>query len=134
MSTLHLFAINPSAAEPIFRQLVEQVRRMVAAGQLRAGDEIPSVRDLAQHLVVHPMTVSKAFGQLEAEGVLTRRRGLPMVVAPQHQSAQTTADRAALLRPTLIKAAREARQLELPPEEALRLFEALLCQPLDEQP
>ena len=59
--------------------------RRVAAGQLKAGDEIPSVRELAQALAVHPMTISKAYSMLEMEGVLERRRGLSMVVAAQHQ-------------------------------------------------
>ncbi|MDP3222536.1 MAG: GntR family transcriptional regulator, partial [Rubrivivax sp.] len=79
-----LFSINPGATEPIYRQLVEQMRRRIAGGQLRAGAEIPSVRELAEALAVNPMTVSKAFSLLEAEGLLERRRGLPMVVAQQH--------------------------------------------------
>ena len=54
---------------------IEQVRRRIASGQLSAGQEIPSVRELAQTLAVHPMTVSKAFGLLEAEGFLLDKQG-----------------------------------------------------------
>lgn len=122
----HFVHINTGSAEPIYRQLVEQVRRRIAAGQLRAGDEIPSVRELAQALAVHPMTVSKAYSLLEAEGALERRRGLSMVVAAQHQTAQPAASRVALLRPTLERAAAEARQLELPDRQALKLFDDIL--------
>lgn len=121
-----LFSINPGSPEPIYRQLVEQLRRRVASGQLVAGQEIPSVRELAQALAVNPMTVSKAFGLMEAEGLVERRRGLPMVVAAQHQRAMKTRGRVELLRPVLEKAAAEARQLELPPEQVLSLFKALL--------
>ncbi|WP_431049086.1 GntR family transcriptional regulator [Roseateles sp. L2-2] len=121
-----LFSINPGSAEPIYRQLVEQLRRRVASGQLVAGQEIPSVRELAQALAVNPMTVSKAFGLMEAEGLVERRRGLPMVVAAQHQKAMKTRGRVELLRPALEKAAAEARQLELPPDQVLALFKALL--------
>jgi len=121
-----LFSINPGSPEPIYRQLVEQLRRRVASGQLVAGQEIPSVRELAQTLAVNPMTVSKAFGLMEAEGLVERRRGLPMVVAAQHQRAMRTRGRVELLRPVLEKAAAEARQLELPPEQVLSLFKALL--------
>lgn len=121
-----LFSINPGSPEPIYRQLVEQLRRRIASGQLVAGQEIPSVRELAQALAVHPMTISKAFGLMEAEGLLERRRGLPMVVAAQHQRAMGTRSRIELLRPTLEKAAAEARQLELPAEQALALFKTLL--------
>jgi len=127
MSADHFaFRINTGSTEPIYRQLVEQVRRRIAAGQLVAGQEIPSVRELAQALAVHPMTISKAYGLMEMEGLLERRRGLSMVVAQQHRKAQPAASRVELLRPTLERAAAEARQLQLPAAQALRLFEQIL--------
>jgi GntR family transcriptional regulator len=122
--TANLFSIATGSSEPIYRQLVEQVRRLSASGQLRPGDEMPSVREIAQALALNPMTVSKAYSLLEMEGVLARRRGLGMVVAesaPAHP-----ADRATLLRPTLERAAVEARQLELDPETVLSLFATIL--------
>ena len=121
-----LFSITSGSAEPIYRQLVAQVRRCIAGGQLKAGEELPSVRELAQSLAVNPMTVSKAFGLLEAEGLLARRRGQAMVVAQTHRQAQPAADRRALLRPTLELAAREARQLQLSDPQALALFRQIL--------
>ncbi len=120
------FSIQTGSAEPIYRQLVEHVRRRVASGQIKAGDEIPSVRELAQQLAVHPMTISKAYSLLEAEGLLERRRGLAMRVAPQHQRAQPAASRVELLRPALVRAAAEARQLQLSKRTALQLFEDIL--------
>ena len=126
MTAVDLFSIATGSPEPIYRQLVEQVRRLVAGGQLSAGEELPSVRELAQALAVNRMTISKAFSLLEAEGVFERRRGLAMVVAPQHRRAQPAADRAELLRPTLERAANEARQLELPAAQALALFKTVL--------
>jgi len=126
MDPTHFVQINTGSPEPIYRQLIEQVRRRVAAGQLKAGDEIPSVRELALALAVHPMTISKAYSMLEMEGLLERRRGLSMVVAAQHQRAQSAADRVELLRPTLERAAAEARQLELPKAQVLQLFKTLL--------
>ena len=89
------FSINTGSTEPIYRQLIEQLRRRVASGQLSAGQEIPSVRELAQALAVHPMTISKAYSLLEAEGLLERRRGLAMRVAAQHRRAQSAASRIA---------------------------------------
>ncbi len=126
MPPLDLFTVATGSAEPIYRQLIEQVRRHVASGQLKAGDELPSVRELAQALAVNPMTVSKAYGVLEAEGVFERRRGLAMVVAALHRRPQAAADRAELLRPTLERAAAEARQLHLTPAQALALFRSIL--------
>jgi GntR family transcriptional regulator len=81
MDTPIQFQIHTGSAEPIYRQLMDQLRRRVAAGQWRAGQELPSVRELALELAVHPMTISKAYSMLETEGLLQRRRGLPMVIA-----------------------------------------------------
>jgi len=126
--TSQLFSITPGSTEPIYRQLVEQVRRLVAGGQMAPGDELPSVRDVASSLAVNPMTVSKAYGLLETEGLLARRRGLGMLVAerPHSSRSRSQAERAALLRPTLERAAREARELELDPDIVLNLFTHLL--------
>ena len=126
MPTDFPFSINTGSTEPIYRQLIEQVRRRIASGQLSAGQEIPSVRELAQTLAVHPMTVSKAFSLLEAEGLLERRRGLSMVVAAQHTQAKSSASRVELLRPTLQKAAAEVHQLELSKAQAIQLFQTIL--------
>ena len=126
------FSIQTGSPEPIYRQLVEHVRRRVASGQIKAGDEIPSVRELAQQLAVHPMTISKAYSLLEAEGLLERRRGLAMRVAPQHQRAQPAASRIELLRPALARAAAEARQLQLPKATVMKLFSDILDE--DEHP
>jgi GntR family transcriptional regulator len=122
----HLFSIATGSSEPIYRQLVEQARRLIAGGQLAPGDAMPSVRDIAQALALNPMTVSKAYGILEMEGALARRRGLGMTVAERQGSAHSMASRSDLLRPTLEKAALEARQLELDPETVLALFEKIM--------
>ena len=124
--TAQLFAIATGSPEPIYRQLVEQVRRLVAGGQLAAGDSLPSVRELALALAVNPMTVSKAYGLLEMEGLLVRRRGLGMSVAERASSGRSGGERLALLRPTLERAAREARELELDPGTVLSLFTDIL--------
>jgi GntR family transcriptional regulator len=122
----NLFSITTGSTEPIYRQLVEQARRLVAGGQLAPGDEMPSVREVAQALALNPMTVSKAYGLLEMEGVLARRRGLGMVVADQPRQRHGADERIAMLRPTLERAALEARQLELDPETVLALFNQIM--------
>jgi len=122
----HLFSIATGSSEPIYRQLVDQVKRLVAAGQMAPGDGMPSVREVAQALALNPMTVSKAYSLLEMEGVLTRRRGLGMEVAARTGTAQSVQERAELLRPTLERAAMEARQLELDSDTVLSLFTQIL--------
>lgn len=116
------FDIQPQLATPIYRQVVEQVQRLVAGGQLGPGDELPSVRAVAERHAINPMTVSKAYSLLEAEGLLERRRGVGMVVAAGVKQAGASADRVALLAPALEMAARQALQLGIAPAAALAAF------------
>ena len=116
-----MFILHPGSGVPIYRQLVEQVRRLVAGGQLPPGAELPSVRELAVTHAVNPMTVSKAYSLLEAEGVLERRRGKAMTVA-SHGSAQASlAQRQKQLAPQLREVVAAARQLDLTQAELVAL-------------
>jgi GntR family transcriptional regulator len=117
------FDIQPQLATPIYRQVVEQVQRLVAGGQLRAGDELPSVRAVAERHAINPMTVSKAYSLLEAEGLLERRRGLGMVVAASAQPARVGGGRLTLLEPALLAVARQAQQLGVTPAQAVKALE-----------
>ncbi len=117
------FDITPASPTPIYRQIVEQVRLLISSGQLRPGDDLPSVRNVALQHAINPMTVSKAYSMLETEGVLTRKRGVGMVISdsmPAHQ------DRLALLRPALMAATQITRQLNIDDVEALVEFKLCL--------
>jgi GntR family transcriptional regulator len=118
------FSIAPSDPTPIYRQIVDQVRRQMAGGQLRPGMELPSVRALAQQHAINPMTVSKAYSLLESEGLLERRRGMGMVVAGQ--GARSAVDPERLLAPLLQALVRQAAELGLPPEALHRLIDQTL--------
>jgi GntR family transcriptional regulator len=74
------FEIHPSSGVPIYRQLMDQLRALIASGRLQPGDLVPSVRQLGDALSVNMMTVSKAYAKLEAEGILERDRGVGMRV------------------------------------------------------
>jgi GntR family transcriptional regulator len=118
------FSIAPSDPTPIYRQIVDQVRRQMAGGQLRPGMELPSVRALAQQHAINPMTVSKAYSLLESEGLLERRRGMGMVVAAQGEHRAVDPER--LLAPLLQALVRQAAELGLPPETLHRLIDQTL--------
>jgi GntR family transcriptional regulator len=75
--------VRSDSPVPIYEQIVSQIVFAVAAGDVRAGDEVPSVRELAQQLVVNPNTVARAFQELERLGVVESRRGMNMVVAAE---------------------------------------------------
>lgn len=109
-----MFILNTQSGTPIYRQLVEQIKRMVASGQLKPGDELPSVRDLALAHTVNPMTISKAYGILESEGLLLRQRGRLMQVAASAINSETSKQRLERLFPQLEQLKLAARQLQIP--------------------
>lgn len=114
-----MFTLNPHSGVPIYRQLIDQVRWMTASNQLKPGDELPSVRELAIEHAVNAMTISKAYSLLEAEGILTRQRGKPMAVSADIGQAETKTarlDRLAELIDPLVMA---AGQLQLDKEDVL---------------
>lgn len=77
-----LLEIDHHNGVPIYRQIKDQVREQILAGRLKEGEQLISVRELAAQLKVTPVTVSKAYSAMEAEGLLERRRGIGLFVAP----------------------------------------------------
>jgi GntR family transcriptional regulator len=84
--------IVPNSSIPIFRQIADQVRRLVATGKLQKGDPVPSVRQLAKDLVINPNTVAKAYAELTRDGVLEGQQGRGLFVA-NRKSVYTKAER-----------------------------------------
>ena len=78
-----MFDIKPADAAPIWRQIEEGMRRLIAVGALAPGAAVPSVRDLARELRVNPATVSRAYQRLTDAGVLSVRRGDGTYVADE---------------------------------------------------
>ena len=70
-----MFDINTTDTSPIWQQIEEGMRRMIALGSLKPGDPVPSVRDLARTLRVNPNTVARAYQRLTDHGVFSVRRG-----------------------------------------------------------
>jgi GntR family transcriptional regulator len=92
-----ILQIDPAEAAPLWRQIEDGVRRLVATGGLAAGALMPSVRDLARELGVNPNTVVRAYQRLVEVGVLTVRRGDGTYVA-ETPPGFTSAERTSLLR------------------------------------
>ena len=117
-----MFVLKPQSGTPIYRQLVEQVTRLIAGGQLAAGTELPSVRELAELHTVNPMTISKAYGLLESEGLLERQRGKPMRVAARRRNQAPLTQRLQQLEPGVRDVVLAARQLEVGKKELIALL------------
>src|SRR5262249_19224936 len=120
-----LFHIQPDGTTPIYEQIVTQVIYAVAGGALTEGALIPSVRDMAQRLLVHPNTVARAFQELERRGVLTARRGRGVGVSPEAAKA-CRAERLAIVQKRLRDTLHEAVEAGLEEQQLQRLVEAEL--------
>jgi GntR family transcriptional regulator len=92
--------IITGSSTPIFKQLVDQVRLAVATGRLTQGQALPSVRSLAEQLLVNPNTVAKASGELVREGVIEAQHGRGVFVA-ECRSIYSDAERLRRLEPAL---------------------------------
>jgi GntR family transcriptional regulator len=77
--------ISTGSPTPIYRQIVDQIRHAVACGVQRAGDPLPSVRGLAEQLVINANTVAKAYNDLTRDGVIEARQGRGYFVGDRRQ-------------------------------------------------
>jgi len=115
-----VFILKPHSGVPIYRQLCEQIRRMAASGQLPPGTALPSIRDLALQHAINPMTVSKVYSLLEAEGVLERHRGKQMTVTKIQRTQTPPSKRWQQLETPLEQLVLAAKQLELTEMEVVK--------------
>jgi len=120
-----MFEIHPSSGVPIYRQLIDQVHALVASGQLCEDELLPSVRQVAQAAAINPMTVSKAYSRLEAEGMVERVRGQGMRVC-RPTAIGSLRQRKAQFRQLAEPALHRARQLGLTEQQAREVLDTLL--------
>lgn len=119
------FQVSPTSGIPIYRQIMDQVRALIAGGKAQPGDLLPSVRQMAADLGVNMMTVSKAYAKLEAEQILERARGKGMVIASGAPEG-APADRQMEVRPYLETGIVRGRQLGLSDKQILDVVHTLL--------
>jgi GntR family transcriptional regulator len=118
---------NPSLGVPIYLQLVEQVKHAIETGALRAGDQLPSIRPLAEELVINANTVAKAYRELEREGVVELKQGAGAFVADTAPTRKGGADKFRGAQPLIARTVDELRARGLSDDEIRRLFEAGLA-------
>lgn len=119
--------IQTGSSIPIYRQIVEHVRMAVAAGVLHIDDPLPSVRALAEQLVVNPNTVARAYTELAREGVVDSRAGRGVFIA-RKRKVFTRAEGRRRLEPLLSSLIGEAMVLDYTPEELRDAFEQKLSE------
>jgi GntR family transcriptional regulator len=123
--SLHIVIATGSVA-PIYRQIVDQVRLAVAAGAVSEGDPLPSVRALAEELVVNPNTVAKAYADLIRDGVIESQAGRGTFIGPRRQ-VFTKAERQRRVQQSLDTFVNQALSLDFTPQE----IRALVAEHLD---
>ncbi len=106
---------------PIYRQIVSQVRYLIASGQLEVGAELPPIRNLAQQLGVTPNTIVKAYDTLHAEGLLVKKQGAGTYVSDLTSPIRKIEQRK-ILSQRADSLLAEARQLNFSFEEVLNLL------------
>jgi GntR family transcriptional regulator len=106
----------------IYRQIVNQVKYLVAAGVLRPGDELPPIRTLALQLKITPNTVVKAYGELETAGVLHKRRGSGTFVSDTRLQLALR-ERRRIVEQRIDTLLAEAHQLNFSANDILRMVE-----------
>lgn len=74
-----------NASKPIYLQLADRINRLIVSGELRAGEKLPSVRDMAVAYSVNPNTIQRTYSELEREGILETRRGQGTFVMEQEE-------------------------------------------------
>lgn len=106
---------------PIYLQIMNQIKEKIAAGVLKPGEKVPSVRELALSAGVNPNTMQKALSELEREGVLYSQRTAGRFVSESDKGVEGLQEQMA--REQIIHFAQAMEKLGYQPEETLRMFE-----------
>jgi GntR family transcriptional regulator len=131
-----IFRLNPVEGQPLYLQLMQQIRHAVETGVLQDGDLLPGIRTLALELVVSHNTVAKAYSELEHEGLLELRHGSGAYVSAGRRT-RLRSDKVLLAQDRVRSLIEDLHGEGLTAEELRRLFEAAIISTIedyDEQP
>jgi GntR family transcriptional regulator len=114
-----MFHLDDASGVPVYLQIREQVLHAISRGQLRAGDQLPTVREVAVDLEINPNTVNRAYADLEREGVLTSRRGRGTFISERKQQSEDLSTQRTRIRDIARRALGESRAFGFKPEELI---------------
>jgi GntR family transcriptional regulator len=114
-----MFAIDPKDPTPLYAQLERAIRSAIGSGRLRAGDQLPTVRQMAVDLRVNANTVARVFGELERAGVVETRRGVGTFVKDRPVDVLSNGERERRLSSLLDRFLAEAAELGVSVDEAI---------------
>lgn len=108
--------ITPKDGVPIYRQIIQQIKYLVASGRLTPGEEIPPIRALAKQLIINPNTVARAYRDLEAEGVVETQVGSGTRIHTNGLSPLARKEKISILTGRCDSLVSEAKQLNIEPD------------------
>jgi GntR family transcriptional regulator len=112
--------VDPSSFVPIYEQIKQGIVRLAATGRLKAGESLPSIRDLAAEIIVNPNTVARAYRELEQDGLIATQKGRGSVIA-ERTRPEAERDLKAHLGRVMDEAIAEARKFDLG-DDAVRVL------------
>ena len=114
--------ISANDGVPIYQQIVNQIKYLVASGRLKAQEELPPIRVLAERLIINPNTVARAYRELEAAGLVEKRRTAGTYVSDQG-SPLARRERVKILTERIDALLAEARQMDIHFDDLVKLVE-----------
>jgi GntR family transcriptional regulator len=114
--------VSPTDGVPIYLQIVNQIKYLIASGRLKAQEELPPIRVLADRLLINPNTVARAYRELEAVGLVEKRRTAGTYVSDQG-SPLARRERVKILTERIDALLAEARQMDIHFDELVKLAE-----------
>ena len=122
-----MFKLNSVSFIPFYEQIKKQIKSKISLGELKSGDLLPSIRDLATELLINPNTVARAYRELEKDGFISTRKGKGCFVS-EDSSALIEKERTELLNQLFDEAINEAKRFNLSKEGMKEIFNQRLEQ------
>jgi len=131
-----VFSVDPADPTPLYAQLDRSIRAAIAAGRLKVGDRLPTVRQLAVDLRINANTVAKVYAELERAGVLATQRGIGTFVrdTPTQVSLTSRRDRERELRPLVDRLLADASAFGITLTEIVQYIDTLAARQTKENP
>jgi GntR family transcriptional regulator len=117
-----MMKVNTLSFIPIYEQIKEEIKRKISLGDLKPKEPLPSIRDLAEELLINPNTVARAYRELELEGFIYTRKGKGCYVTAD-STALVRKEREAILNQIIDNAIEEAKRFNLTFKEIKKKFE-----------
>ena len=120
-----MLKLNTASFVPFYEQIKKQIKSKISLGELKSGDLLPSIRDLATELLINPNTVARAYRELEKDGFISTRKGKGCFVS-EDSSALIEKERTELLNQIFDEAINEAKRFNLSKEGMKKIFDQRL--------